>query len=70
MCIRDRYNAALMSGLEIQEVHNHTYPSHYVSKGRDAAVDVYKRQLIYGITLLPFMRPIFDIPLELSLIHI
>lgn len=32
------YNAALMSGLEIQEVHNHTYPSHYVSKGRDAAV--------------------------------
>ncbi len=29
------YNAALMSGLEIQEVHNHTYPSHYVSKGRD-----------------------------------
>ena len=33
-----KYNAALMSGLEIQEVHNHTYPSHYVSKGRDAAV--------------------------------
>ena len=32
------YNAALMSGLEIQEVHNHTYPSNYVSKGRDAAV--------------------------------
>ena len=32
------YNAALMSGLEIQEVHNHTYPSHYVPKGRDAAV--------------------------------
>lgn len=32
------YNAALMSGLEIQEVHNHTYPSHYVSKGMDAAV--------------------------------
>ena len=25
-------HAALMSGLEIQEVHNHTYPSHYVSK--------------------------------------
>ena len=22
------YNAALISGLEIQEVHNHTYPSH------------------------------------------
>ena len=32
------YNAALISGLEIQEVHNHTYPSHYVPKGRDAAV--------------------------------
>lgn len=32
------YNAALMSGLEIQEVHNHTFPSHYVSKGRDSAV--------------------------------
>jgi len=32
------YNAALISGLEIQEVHNHTYPSYYVPKGRDAAV--------------------------------
>ena len=32
------YNAALMSGLDIQEVHNHTFPSHYVSKGRDSAV--------------------------------
>lgn len=32
------YNAALISGLDIVEVHNHTYPSHYVSKGRDAAV--------------------------------
>ena len=32
------YNAALISGIEIQEVHNHTYPSHYVSMGRDAAV--------------------------------
>ena len=41
------YNAALMSGLEIQEVHNHTYPSHYVSKGRDAAVS-------YGYTDFKF----------------
>ena len=32
------YNAALISGLDIVEVHNHTYPSHYVAKGRDAAV--------------------------------
>ena len=31
------YNAALISGLEIQEVHNHTYPSHYVPKGRDCS---------------------------------
>lgn len=41
------YNAVLMSGLEIQEVHNHTYPSHYVSKGRDAAVS-------YGYTDFKF----------------
>ena len=32
------YNAALLSGLDILEVHNHTFPSHYVGKGRDAAV--------------------------------
>ena len=32
------YNAALLSGLDIVEVHNHTFPSHYVGKGRDAAV--------------------------------
>lgn len=32
------YNAALLSGLDIIEVHNHTFPSHYVGKGRDAAV--------------------------------
>lgn len=32
------YNAALLSGLEIIEIHNHTYVSHYVSAGRDATV--------------------------------
>ena len=32
------YNAALLSGLDIVEVHNHTFPSHYIGKGRDAAV--------------------------------
>ena len=32
------YNAALLSGLDIVEVHNHTFPSHYVGKGRDATV--------------------------------
>ena len=32
------YNAALMAGLEIDEVHNHTFSSRYTSMGRDATV--------------------------------
>jgi vancomycin resistance protein YoaR len=32
------YNAALYAGLEITEVRNHSLPSHYAPKGRDATV--------------------------------
>lgn len=50
------YNAALLAGLDIIEVHNHTYPSRYAPKGRDAAVS-------YGYTDLkivnPFNNPIY-----------
>lgn len=41
------YNAALLAGMEIEEVHNHTYPSKYAPKGRDAAVS-------YGYTDFKF----------------
>ena len=44
------YNAALISGLEIEEVHNHTFPSRYAPRGRDAAVS-------YGYTDLKFKNP-------------
>ncbi len=44
------YNAALLSGLEIVEVHNHTYLSHYISGGRDATV-------AYGYYDLKFRNP-------------
>ena len=44
------YNAALLAGLEIVEVHNHTYLSHYVSGGRDATV-------AYGYYDLKFKNP-------------
>lgn len=44
------YNAALMSGLTIDEVHNHSLPSRYVQRGRDATVS-------YGYTDLKFTNP-------------
>ena len=44
------YNAALMSGLTIDEVHNHSLPSRYVQRGRDATVS-------YGYTDLKFSNP-------------
>lgn len=44
------YNAALMSGLTIDEVHNHSIPSRYVQRGRDATVS-------YGYTDLKFTNP-------------
>lgn len=44
------YNAALMSGLTIDEVHNHSLPSRYAQKGRDATVS-------YGYTDLKFSNP-------------
>lgn len=44
------YNAALLSGMEIVEVHNHTYPSRYSPKGKDAAVS-------YGYTDFKFKNP-------------
>lgn len=44
------YNAALMSGLDIEEVHNHTFPSRYTSMGRDATVS-------YGYYDLKFRNP-------------
>ena len=40
MCIRDRYNAALYAGMDITSVKNHTIPSAYISKGRDATVSL------------------------------
>ncbi|MCC3863097.1 VanW family protein [Terrisporobacter petrolearius] len=44
------YNAALVSGLTIGEVHNHSLPSIYVQRGRDATVS-------YGYTDLKFSNP-------------
>ncbi len=44
------YNAALLSGMRIEEVHNHTMPSRYVARGRDAAVS-------YGYTDFKFKNP-------------
>ncbi|WP_434799566.1 VanW family protein [Terrisporobacter vanillatitrophus] len=44
------YNAALVSGLTIDEVHNHSLPSRYVPRGRDATVS-------YGYTDLKFSNP-------------
>lgn len=44
------YNAALLSGLTIDEVHNHSLPSKYAPKGRDATVS-------YGYTDLKFTNP-------------
>lgn len=44
------YNAALLSGLTIDEVHNHSLPSRYAPKGRDATVS-------YGYTDLKFSNP-------------
>lgn len=44
------YNAALLSGMRIEEVHNHTMPSRYVPRGRDAAVS-------YGYTDFKFKNP-------------
>lgn len=41
------YNAALLAGMNIEEVHNHTIQSHYAPRGRDAAVS-------YGYTDLKF----------------
>lgn len=44
------YNAALLSGLTIDEVHNHSLPSRYAPRGRDATVS-------YGYTDLKFSNP-------------
>lgn len=44
------YNAALLSGLTIDEVHNHSLPSKYAPRGRDATVS-------YGYTDLKFTNP-------------
>lgn len=44
------YNAALISNMEIVEVHNHTYPSRYAPKGKDAAVS-------YGYIDFKFKNP-------------
>lgn len=44
------YNAALLAGLTIDEVHNHSLPSRYVARGRDATVS-------YGYTDLKFSNP-------------
>lgn len=44
------YNAALLAGMEIKEVHNHTFTSHYAQRGKDAAVS-------YGYTDFKFKNP-------------
>lgn len=50
------YNAALLAGMNISEVHNHTFISRYAPAGRDAAVS-------YGYTDFkfenPFMHPVY-----------
>lgn len=45
------YNAALLAGMDITEVHNHTFVSHYAPAGRDAAVS-------YGYTDFKFKNPL------------
>lgn len=45
------YNAALLAAMEITEVHNHTFVSHYVPAGRDATVS-------YGYTDFKFKNPL------------
>lgn len=45
------YNAALLSGMEITEVHNHSFVSHYVPAGRDATVS-------YGYIDFKFKNPL------------
>lgn len=45
------YNAALLSGMDITEVHNHTFISRYAPAGRDAAVS-------YGYTDFKFKNPL------------
>lgn len=45
------YNAALISGMDITEVHNHTFASRYAPIGRDAAVS-------YGYTDFKFQNPL------------
>ncbi|WP_419743230.1 VanW family protein [Paraclostridium dentum] len=45
------YNAALLSGMNISEVHNHTFVSKYAPAGRDAAVS-------YGYTDFKFENPL------------
>ena len=52
------YNAALMSGLIIDEVHNHSLPSRYAPRGRDATVS-------YGYTDLKFSNP-FNHPIYIK----
>ena len=52
------YNAALLSGLKIDEVHNHTIPSRYAPRGRDASVS-------YGYTDLKFTNP-FNNPIYIK----
>lgn len=52
------YNAALLSGLKIDEVHNHTIPSRYAPRGRDASVS-------YGYTDLKFTNP-FNHPIYIK----
>ena len=44
------YNAALLGGMEIKEVHNHTLASHYAPRGKDAAVS-------YGYIDFKFRNP-------------
>lgn len=45
------YNAALLAGMDITEVHNHTFISRYAPAGRDAAVS-------YGYTDFKFLNPL------------
>lgn len=50
------YNAALLSGMRIDEVHNHTIPSRYAQRGRDATVSYGYRDLKFTNT---FSHPIY-----------
>lgn len=45
------YNACLLSGMDITEIHNHTFISRYAPAGRDAAVS-------YGYTDFKFKNPL------------